>query len=70
MSTDSYRNMRRIIWRFSVTVLVIAGMGLATIPVLGEATPKLADLDKLDPLKDAFSKENGKVRLITLLSPT
>ena len=57
-------------WRFSIAALVIAGMGLAAIPALSDTTPELANLDKLDPLKAAFSKANGKVRLITLLSPT
>ena len=33
-------------------------------------TSKISDLDDLHPLRSAFQKDRGKVRLMTLLSPT
>jgi hypothetical protein len=34
-----------------------------------EAAPEVTDLSSLEPLKQAFERDRGKVRLVALLSP-
>lgn len=53
---------------FSVGLLLQGGMNIrpaqASAPAAG-----ITDLNTLEPLKQAFQRDRGTVRLITLLSP-
>ena len=54
---------------FSISLLVIGGVGCAR-PVQGtEPVAKMTDLNNLDQLKQAFERDRGKVRIVSLLSP-
>jgi hypothetical protein len=54
---------------FSISLLVIGGWGCVR-PVHGtEPVAKMADLNNLDQLKQAFERDRGKVRIVSLLSP-
>ena len=54
---------------FSISLVVIGGGGCAR-PVQGtEPVAKMTDLNNLDQLKQAFERDRGKVRIVSLLSP-
>ena len=53
----------------SIALLIVQGGG-CTLPARGtEQTSGVTDLSDLDPLKQAFERDRGKLRLVTLLSP-
>ena len=53
----------------SVSFLLIGGWGCAR-PVRGtEPVAAMTDLNNLDQLKQAFERDRGKVRIVSLLSP-
>jgi hypothetical protein len=39
-------------------------------PTVKKRTVQVVDLKSIEQLKEAFQKESGKVRLVTILSPT
>ena len=43
---------------------------ISHLTVAAEAKSRLVDLDGFDLLKKTFEQDSGRVRLITLLSPT
>jgi hypothetical protein len=54
---------------FSVSLLLIGGSGCVR-PVRGtEPVAAMTDLNNLDQLQQAFERDRGKVRLVSLLSP-
>jgi hypothetical protein len=53
----------------SVALLLVQG-GSCALPARGtEQASGVTDLSNLDPLKQAFERDRGKIRLVTLLSP-
>jgi len=53
----------------SVVLLLVQG-GSCTLPTRGtEQASGVTDLSSLDPLKQAFERDRGKLRIVTLLSP-
>lgn len=53
----------------SVALLLVHG-GSCALPARGtEQASGVTDLSNLDPLKQAFERDRGKIRLVTLLSP-
>jgi len=53
----------------SISLLLVQG-GSCTLPARGtEQASRVTDLSDLDPLKQAFERDRGKLRLVTLLSP-
>jgi hypothetical protein len=53
----------------SIALLLVQG-GSCALPARGtEEVSGVTDLSDLDPLKQAFERDRGKLRLVTLLSP-
>ena len=53
----------------SVALFLVQG-GSCALPARGtEPASGMTDLSDLDPLKQAFERDRGKLRLVTLLSP-
>ena len=53
----------------SIALFLVQG-GSCTLPARGtEQASGVTDLSNLDPLKEAFERDRGKLRLVTLLSP-
>ena len=53
-----------------VALLLVQNVGSVTNPVLASApAATLTELNNLEPLKQAFQADSGKVRLVALLSP-
>ena len=53
----------------SVALFLVQG-GSCTLPARGtEQVSGVTDLNSLDPLRQAFERDRGKLRLVTLLSP-
>jgi hypothetical protein len=53
----------------SVVLFLIQG-GSCALPTRGtEQASEVADLSNLDPLKQAFERDRGKLRIVMLLSP-
>jgi len=65
---------KRLIFGRAAVVLLVAMFlvqgGSCTLPTreTGQASG-VADLSNLDPLKQAFERDRGKLRIVTLLSP-
>lgn len=53
---------------FSAGLLLQGGMSIRPAQAIAPAAD-ITDLDTLEPLKQAFQRDRGKVRLVTLLSP-
>jgi hypothetical protein len=52
----------------SVALFLVQG-GSCTLPTRGtEQVSVVTDLSSLDPLKQAFERDRGKLRIVTLLS--
>ncbi len=68
--------MNRFLSKRSVFVLVVLLVGLlfvidlATRPRLAPGQAPLADISNIETLRIQFNKDNGKTRLIILVSPT
>jgi len=54
---------------FSISLLICGGGGCPRPVRATEPAKKLTDLDNLDQLKQAFERDRGKVRIVSLLSP-
>ena len=54
---------------FSISLLVIGGGGCAQPVRATEPVVKMTDLNNLDQLKQAFERDRGKIRIVSLLSP-
>lgn len=54
---------------FSIALLLIQGGSCARSVQGTGAAPEVTDLSSLEPLKQAFERDRGKVRLVALLSP-
>jgi hypothetical protein len=53
----------------SIALLLVQG-GSCTPPARGTGqAPGVTDLSDLEPLKQAFERDRGKLRIVTLLSP-
>lgn len=53
----------------SIALLLVQG-GSCTLPAHGTGqAPGVTDLSDLNTLKQAFERDRGKLRLVTLLSP-
>ncbi len=67
------KGKRFIIGRAAVVLsaaLFLVQGGSCTLPARGtEPASGMTDLNNLDPLKQAFERDRGKLRLVTLLSP-
>ena len=53
----------------SIALLLIQGASCARSAQGVESAPEVTDLSSLEPLKQAFERDRGKVRLVALLSP-
>ena len=53
----------------SIALLLIQGASCTRSAQGIEAAPEVTDLSSLEPLKQAFERDRGKVRLVALLSP-
>ena len=53
----------------SIALLLIQGTSCTRSAQGIEAAPEVTDLSGLEPLKQAFERDRGKVRLVALLSP-
>ncbi|HKQ79496.1 MAG TPA: hypothetical protein VJ810_37735 [Blastocatellia bacterium] len=53
----------------SIALLLIQGASCTRSAQGVEPAPEVIDLNSLEPLKQAFERDQGKVRLIALLSP-
>ena len=53
----------------SIGLLIINGVGGAGPVRATEPVAKMTDLNNLDQLKQAFERDRGKVRIVSLLSP-
>jgi hypothetical protein len=54
---------------FSIALLLIQGASCTRSSQWIEAAPEVTDLGSLEPLRQAFERDRGKVRLVALLSP-
>lgn len=55
---------------FSIGLLLQAGVDTRPAQAIAPAVAAdMTDLNSLEPLKQAFQQDRGKVRLVTLLSP-
>jgi hypothetical protein len=54
---------------FSVCLLFQGGMGTRPAQAIAPVAAEMTDLNSLEPLKQAFQRDRGTVRLVTLLSP-
>ena len=54
---------------FSVALLLLQGEGCARTARTIEPAVAMTDLNNLEPLKEAFKRDRGTVRLVALLSP-
>jgi hypothetical protein len=54
---------------FSVGLLLQGGMSTRPAQAIAPVVAEVTDLNSLEPLKQAFQQDRGKVRLVTLLSP-
>jgi hypothetical protein len=53
----------------TVAILLVQG-GSCTLPARGtEQASEVTDMNSLDSLRQAFERDRGKLRLVTLLSP-
>jgi hypothetical protein len=53
----------------SIALLLIQGASCTRSAQGIVAAPEVTDLNSLEPLKQAFERDRGKVRLVALLSP-
>jgi hypothetical protein len=64
-------NRHRRLGAVAVLVAMTAwGPSLAHSYTVATAAPKLADLRGVDDLKTQFNQDQGKIRLVLLVSPT
>ena len=53
----------------SIALLLIQGASCTRSAKGIEAAPEVTDLSNIEPLKQAFERDRGNVRLVALLSP-
>lgn len=61
--------MSRVAVMLSVVLLFIQGESCTRLARGTEPAAVMTDLNNLEPLKQAFVRDRGKVRLVALLSP-
>jgi hypothetical protein len=54
---------------FSISLLICGGGGCPRPVRATEPVAKMTDLNNLDQLKQAFERDRGNVRIVSLLSP-
>lgn len=54
---------------FSIGLLLQGGMSTRPAQAIAPLAAEITDLNNLEPLKQAFQRDRGTVRLVTLLSP-